>query len=111
MTKKQFAELSEKYSPEELAESFIFPIRQTKKQKDEADKTLGEFLRSRRATTSPELKLKGALLQLRFQIEDYLKEMNFDENKTFGYFLNYISTVLSSGKVNLQMKSILSRLS
>ena len=43
---------------------------------------------------NPEYHLKGTLLQLRFQIEDYLNDLHFDKRKTFGYFLkSYIDSL------------------
>jgi hypothetical protein len=84
---KQYSMLAEKYSPEELADSFVFPSQLTKKQKKEADNALSEILKQRRTAMSPEYQLKGILLQLRFQILDYLNDIHFDKHKTFGYFL------------------------
>ena len=87
MTKQQYNALAERYSPEELANSFVFPAHLTKKQKEEADIALSEVLKQRRAEMSREYQLKGTLLQLRFQIEDYLNDLHYDKRKTFGYFL------------------------
>ncbi len=87
MTKQEYKVLAEKYSPEELADSFVFPAQLTKKQKAEADIALSEVLKRRRSEMSPEYRLKGTLLQLRFQIEDYLNDFHYDKRKTFGYFL------------------------
>lgn len=94
MTKQQYNTLVEKYSPDELAGGFVFDVKLTKKQKAEADSTLSELLKKRRASINDEDMLKGALLQLRFQIEDYLNDLRFDKRKTFGYFLrSYIDGI------------------
>jgi len=94
MTKQPYNTLAEKYSPEELAESFVFDAGLTKKQKNEADTALSEVLKKRRDAMNREDHLKGTLLQLRFQIEDYLNDLHFDKRKTFGYFLkSYIDGI------------------
>ena len=87
MTKQQNGIMAEKYSVEELAEGFIFPVKISKKQQTEADAELNTILNTRRVSMSSEHLLKSSLLQLRYQIEDYLNDMHFDKRKTFGYFL------------------------
>jgi hypothetical protein len=87
MTNKQYELLKEKYSLDELADNIMIPKQITPKQKAEANTTLQQVLDKRRANLSPEYKLKAALLQLRFKIEDYLNDNKYDKRKTFGYFL------------------------
>ena len=87
MTKQEYDVLSQKHTAEELADAFVFPVTMSKKQKKETDIVLKEALKQRRAIISPEDQLKGTLLQLRFQIEDYLNDIHYDKRKTFGYFL------------------------
>ena len=87
MTKKEMAALFEKYTPEELAEGYVFRVKLSKKQQQESDLALKEELARRRSEYSPEFKTQARLLQLRFQLEDYLKEMRYDPEKNFGYFL------------------------
>ena len=87
MSKKQTEMLFERYSPEELADSFVFPVKLTKKQRQEADAELNAVLAKRRNAQTPEFKQKARMLQLRFQLADYLKQMHYDSKKNFGYFL------------------------
>ena len=87
MTKKEMATLFEKYTPEELAEGFVFPVKLTKKQQQESDLALKEELARRRSEYSPEFKREMRLLQLKFQLQDYLKGMRYDKQKNFSYFL------------------------
>ncbi len=87
MTKKHFGELFTEHGPEELTNSFIFPVPLSKKQRAEADAELNDALSKRRAVMSKEDLLKANLLQLRFQIEDYVINKQFDKRKTFGHFL------------------------
>lgn len=79
--------LAKGYRAEELAESLVFPSELSKKQKKEADAVLNKALAERRAGMSAEDRLRATLMQLRFQIEDYLNNAPFDKNKGFGFFL------------------------
>lgn len=55
---------------------------------------LKEALLKRRKQMSPEVKLELTLMQLRFQIEEYLNADMFDKQKTLGYFLKaYIKSL------------------
>ncbi len=87
MTSKQYNELLAKYGAAELAASFVFPVKQPKKQKAETDKVLSLALKQSRALAKPHDRLNARLMQLRFMIDDYLKEMRFEKQKTFGFFL------------------------
>lgn len=87
MKSKQYDNLVKKYGAEEVASNFIFPGTLSLKEKKEADAGLRDALAHRRAAMSDEDKLKAKLMQLRFQIEDYIKDSAFDKSKTFGYFL------------------------
>lgn len=77
----------EKYTPEEIAEAFVLPAKLTAKQQDEASKQLAEHRENRRATMTEAEKLQFKLLQLKFQLEDYIKSEQYNPHFTFGYFL------------------------
>jgi transcriptional regulator with XRE-family HTH domain len=74
-------------TPEELVDGFVIPARMTREQKRRADEELAAVLQARRANLTEQEKLRGKLLQLKFQIEDYIKEDKFDPKKNFAYFL------------------------
>lgn len=94
MTKKEFERLLKKYGAEELAGSFVFPAENSDRIEINSTKRLQEILAERRASLTPAEKQKAKLMQLRFQIEDYLKENPFNGKKTFGYFLKSYITIL-----------------
>jgi len=94
MTKKEFDRLLKKYGAEELAGSFVFPAENSARDEANSTKRLQEILAERRASKTPAEKQKAQLMQLRFQIEDYLKEKRFNGKKTFGYFLKSYITIL-----------------
>ena len=94
MTKKEYKTLLSKYGPEELAASFVFPKKTTVRQNKQSAETLKAVLAKRRSSISKNDQLMASLLQLRFQIEDYVNTNIFDKNKTFGYFLKSYITIL-----------------
>jgi plasmid maintenance system antidote protein VapI len=94
MNKKEFDILLKQYGAEEIGGSLVFPKPKTAKSDKKAADTLQEVLAKRRAALSPEDLLKAQIMQLRFQIEDYLKENRFNRQKTFGYFLKSYITIL-----------------
>ncbi|MCO5950711.1 hypothetical protein [Mucilaginibacter flavidus] len=79
--------LFEQYSPEELAESFVFPVKLTAKQQREASEQLAKHRAKRRAEMTEAEKLNLRLLQLKFRLEDYITGDQYNPEYTFGYFL------------------------
>jgi len=79
--------LNKKYTDSELAESFIFRSKITAKQKFEADKQLNEALARQKEKTSEKEKLYASLMQMRFQMEDYVSSNSYNEQLSFSYFL------------------------
>lgn len=85
----------DKHTLGELAEAHIIPAKRTTKQKQESQKAFSDFIRQRREAMTDEERYLSKLLQLKYQIEDYLnKPIDGKEHYTFGYFLNkYISSL------------------
>jgi plasmid maintenance system antidote protein VapI len=84
---KSYKEIEKEFTPEEIAESIVFPG--TKNQK-ERESVLAEFRKLRKKISnkqSKESKTISQLLQLKFLIEDYLKDDKFNKKFYFGYFL------------------------
>jgi len=79
--------LFEQHTPEELAESFVFPVKLTAKQQREAGIQLAEHRAKRREEMTEAEKLNLRLLQLKFRLEDYITEEQYNPEYTFGYFL------------------------
>ena len=80
-------EIKKKYTDEELADAYIFPTKLSAKQQKEADRALRAARKVSRAQMSADDILMSLLLQLRFQIEDYLNSEQFDPEKSFSVFL------------------------
>lgn len=101
--KKLVAELS----PEELVDSFVFPVRLNKKQKLEAAEQLAEARKKSQSEMTDEDKLVLGLLRLKFQIETYIKSEKYDNKLSFGHFLReYVSLLQIKRKLFAEEISI-----
>jgi plasmid maintenance system antidote protein VapI len=91
---KSLKNIEKEYTPEEIAESFVFPGPKNPK---EREALLAEFRIYRKKVSdkqSEKTKLISQLLQLKFLIEDYIKSDTFNKNYYFGYFLKEYITRL-----------------
>jgi hypothetical protein len=79
--------LNKKYTDSELAESFIFRSKITAQQKVAANKQLNEAIARQKEKTSEKEKMHASLMQMRFQMEDYVWSNTYDEQLSFSYFL------------------------
>lgn len=89
---KSLKKIEAAYTPEEIAESFVFPGSKNLKERE----ALLEAFRQHRSKVSNKhserTKLISQLLQLKFLIVDYLKSEKLTKKYSFGYFLKeYIS--------------------
>lgn len=71
----------------EIADSLVLTEKLTPRQKREADKQLAEHRSKRRAEMSPQEELRLELLKLRFRLDDYVSNEQYNHEFTFGYFL------------------------
>jgi len=82
-----------KYSPEELVDAFVFPADRNMTAKQKIDES--DFWAARRekfANRTVVQRIHSNLLQLKFQLEDYIASDQYKEKLTFGYFLyEYVS--------------------
>ncbi|MEO4004330.1 hypothetical protein [Flavobacterium sp. CAU 1735] len=79
--------LNKKYSPEELADSFVFRNNLTVEQKEEAADELKRFRKKNVKPLTDSQLLYARVQQLRFQIEDYLKSDIYDAELSLPFFL------------------------
>ncbi|HEY9046914.1 MAG TPA: helix-turn-helix domain-containing protein [Ohtaekwangia sp.] len=94
MNRKGTQRPQKKYSRAEVAEGLIKPLRLSDKKMKEANAEMLKVLKNHRENLSSGERLKGQLLQLKFQIEDYLREESFDSERRLGYFLKaYIQSL------------------
>lgn len=89
-----------KHTPGELAEAYIYPVTLTPAQKKEAGKQLKAARAKVQSEMTAEDKLTSDILQLRFQLEDYLNNEKFDPKLKFSYFLKaYVQLLNKKRKV------------
>ncbi|MBN8719191.1 MAG: hypothetical protein J0H85_07085 [Sediminibacterium magnilacihabitans] len=81
--KKAFAGLTDK----QIAESFVLPVKLSIRQQAEASAQLATARAKSLEQAKPVDKLLARILQLRFQLEDYLKSESYQPTRTFGHFL------------------------
>lgn len=77
---------STRHTPEELAEAIVFPVTLTQTQKKEAREQLAAARKGQKEMTGDD-RLSLNVLQLKFQLEDYIQNKEFSPELTFGYFL------------------------
>lgn len=82
-----YKELSKKFTSEELADAFVFPVKLTAKQKKVAAEQLAASRKKSQAEMTEETKFGLTAFHIRFRIEDYLESKEFDPELTFGSFL------------------------
>jgi plasmid maintenance system antidote protein VapI len=102
MTNKKIVEkIMKEMTPEEIVENFVLPVKETKKQREEAAKAIAEARKQYRAQLTKKDYLKANLLQLRFQLQDYIKAETYDPNKRFGNFLKAYLLILNKKSTEL----------
>lgn len=86
--------LNKKYTDKELADSFVFRDELSSKEKKQSNDELREARNKLRSKVTSKQLLLASLLQLKYQIEDYLKNPNYDAKLSFGFFLRaYLETL------------------
>ncbi len=79
--------LSTKLTPEELAEAIVFPVTIPQARKKEASEQLAAARKERQKELTDGDRLSLNVLQLKFQLEDYIQQNEFNPDLNFGYFL------------------------
>lgn len=96
---KSYKEIEKKYTPEEIAESIVFPGTKDTKEREVILSEFRGFRKSISDKQSEKSKTISLLLQLKFLIEDYLEANSFNKNYYFGYFLKeYIARLEKKNK-------------
>ena len=96
---KSYKEIEKKYTPEEIAESIVFPGTKDTKEREAILSEFRDFRKSISDKQSEKSKTISLLLQLKFLIEDYLEANSFNKNYYFGYFLKeYIARLEKKNK-------------
>ncbi|HWK05823.1 MAG TPA: hypothetical protein VNS58_19415 [Puia sp.] len=91
---KSLKKIEKEYTPEEIAESFVFPGPQAPKDREALLEAFRKHRKKVSDKQSERTKLISQLLQLKFLIEDYIKTDKFNKDYSFGYFLKEYITRL-----------------
>jgi hypothetical protein len=90
-------------TPEELVEAYVYPSVLSPAQKKEADNQLKAARAKVQSEMTAEDRLMADVLQLRFRLEDYLNNEEFDPKLKFSYFLKeYVQLLNKKRKVFAQ---------
>lgn len=84
---KSFKEIEKEYTPEEIAESLVFPGTKNPKKREAMLSELRKFRKEVADAQTGKSKTISQLLQLKFLMEDYLNNDTFNKAFCFGYFL------------------------
>jgi hypothetical protein len=79
--------LDKKYTKEEQVEAFVFRNKLSENEKFEASKELVLARKMAKEKRNENQILYAKVLQLRFQMEDYIKSSGFNESLSFSFFL------------------------
>ena len=82
-----YRKLLQEFTPKELAEAYVFPVKLSPKQQKEADCQLSEALKKSRDNMTKDERLAGSLMGLKFRMEDYFKADKPIGEYSFGFFL------------------------
>jgi hypothetical protein len=98
--------ITNNYTTDEIADSFVLTTN-VKQSKSVLAKSLKDARKKTQSETSDKTKLTLKLMQLKFQIEDYLKSDKFNPKFTFSYFLKeYVDVLNKKRKIFAQEISI-----
>jgi len=96
---KSFKEIEKEYSSKEIAESLVFPDTRNSVEREDALIAFRKLRKEIADAQTEESKIISRLLQLKFQIEDYLNADTFKDNLYFGHFLKeYIQRLEKKNK-------------
>ena len=84
---KLYKEIEKKHKPEEIAESYIFPNDLDLSQRAQSLEIFQNWRKYNESNKSIKSKLITKLLQLKFVMEDYVKQNEYKKDFDFSYFL------------------------
>ena len=91
---KIFKELRKKYTLEEIAESMLIPADLTEEERIKANEEIREYRMKLLSQMTDEDRILSDIMRLRFQIEEYIKEEKFSDDKSFGKYLEEHNLVI-----------------
>lgn len=96
-----YQQLREKYTDEEIASSMLIPEDLSEEEQKKADEELRAFRFKLLSERTEEQRMYSDLLRMRYQLERYIKESTFMEEKSFGQQLEEYARILKRTKKDL----------
>jgi len=92
--------LSQEHTREEFADAIVFPVTLTSARKKQAAEQLAAARKKGQKEMTGNDRLALQLFQLKFQLEDYIENKEFNPDLTFGHFLRqYVDLLQVKRKV------------
>ena len=85
--------MSQKYTDEEIAESFILPLNLTEKEQKEMHDAMRDLRKNQRAAMTEQERMYSALMQLKYQMMNSTEHEYDAENSFSNYLTRYIAIV------------------
>lgn len=98
---KIYQELQKKYTDEEIADAMLIPADLTAEEKKKADEELRAFRFKLLHEMTEEQRIYSDLLRFRYQMESYIKQEKFTQEKSFGKQLEEYARILKRTKKKL----------
>ena len=96
-----YQQLREKYTDEEIASSMLIPEDLSEEEQKKADEELRAFRFKLLSERTEEQRVHSDLLRMRYQLERYIKESTFMEEKSFGKQVEEYARILKRTKKDL----------
>lgn len=98
---KTYNKLREKYTDEEIADAMLIPADLTEQEQKEVDSEIRAFRMKLLSEMTEEQRTYSDLLRFRYQLENYIKNMDYDEAMNFGTQVEEYARILKRNKKNL----------
>lgn len=98
---KIYKSLRKNYSDEEIADSMLIPADLTEEERAKADEELKAFRFKLLREQTEEQRILSDLMRFRFQLENYVRNQEFTEEKSFGKSLEEYVRILNQTKKKL----------
>lgn len=96
-----YEHLKKNYTDEEIVENFVFPSDMTNEEREKSQKEFGAWRMERWRNRTPEEKLLGGLLGLKYRIKSYTKQDQYDKSKTTASYLKEYLDITNRTTKNL----------
>lgn len=103
---KRYQKLKEKYTDEEIADSFFIPADLTEEERKAADAEMWAFRKKQLQSRTPQQKIYAGLLQICYQMKAYIESSLLDDEQSVAVYLREYLRV--TGKSQKQLSEDLS---